>query len=709
MDKAQLIALAQQKAAEYGLDPELFVKQLDAESSFNPKAIGPLTRFGNAKGIAQFLDSTAKQYGVNQFDAVSSIEGAARYMADLTKQFGDQTKAMAAYNWGPGNLQKHLQDPKSYPLPTETSQYLTKIANVGAVPMQAGAGSGSQGIGMMREEGATLNALSGHVLEMMRAIVGDSTKAASNASDALASKTAGLQTSLTAKTDAANAEEENKRKLLNTASADMFDPTSAIARAQQDALMAGEVRSKLEGEIQQLQSVNPLEDPLGWFVSQIKLNAVGKKWDVATQTEQNAHRTVSSIQQRVEAQTKIQPALVAGMRVRALQGEQQVAVAEAELQKSEVESRLRQEQMGLLRTELLIGSDKFSRELQLRRMQQDEDQFQAAKAEKLGQKANLTRSNSLIAMYGGQPLLNENDRRAYGPEGEDRLAKASRLGGTMGATPGEVVANMQIFGDLGAVRKQRPELATVISVLQEAGKKNVDEALRNLASPEAAAVNKMSPTQRLEWGVNKQWEKWREEAGKKSMDQLSPDNPFKLNMEAAATAPALAGNKFAQYVTERMKAGGKAPDEKELFGAAIAMLEADPPAPQQLVMQHLSEFFQRGVRHQTQLFGWDMMGADLSDPQKGNKTGEFRYRINPANMTGGRGLLDWGPVEKDLNVMNPGELQNLVVKMRKQRQQSVTGNQGQPLFDTLFGQPNITPIEQQRIDNLAAAKQRPAQ
>ncbi len=667
MTKEQMIALAQQKAAEYGLDPELFVKQLAAESNFNPKAVGPATRFGNAKGIAQFLDSTAKQYGVNQFDPVSSIEGAARYMADLTKQFGDQIKAMAAYNWGPGNLQNHLKDPKSYPLPAETSQYLTKITQTGKVPMDGNTGAGA-GLAGMQNEGALLNALSGNVLEMMRAIVGDGQKAAEQATNALASKAAGIQTSLAAKTDAANAEEANKRQLLGTASADMFDPTSALAKAQQDALIAGERRSSIEKEIQQLQSVNPLEDPVGWFMSQIKLNAVGKQWDVVTQAEQNAHRTVTSIQQRVDNQTKIQPALVAGMRVRALQGEQQAAVAEAELQKLEVEGRVRQEQMGLLRTELLIGSDKFSRELQLRRMEQDEAQFQAVRAEKLGQKANLTRSNSVIELYGGQPLLNENDRKAFGPEGEDRLAKASRLGGTMGASPGEVVANMQIFGDLGKVRQQRPELATVISVLQEAGKKNVDEALRNLASPEAAAVNKMSPTQRLEWGVNKQWEKWREEAGRKSMDQLPADNPFKLNMEVAAASPELADNKFAQYVTTRMKAGGKAPDEKELLGAAIAMLEADPPAPQAQVMEHLSQFFQRGVRHQTKLFGWDMMGADLSDPQKGNNRGEFRYRINPANMTGGRGLLDFGAPEKDLNVMNPGELQNLVVKMRsKQR------------------------------------------
>lgn len=119
-------------AAARGVDPGVMLAQIDTESAGNPNAIGPETRSGTAKGLTQFTDETAKQYGVNQMDPVSSINGQAAYMGDLLKKYGgDYEKALAAYNWGPGNLDKAIAarpDDWQSLLPSETLKYVATIS-----------------------------------------------------------------------------------------------------------------------------------------------------------------------------------------------------------------------------------------------------------------------------------------------------------------------------------------------------------------------------------------------------------------------------------------------------------------------------------------------------------------------------------------------------------------------------------------------------
>jgi hypothetical protein len=112
-------------ASKYGLDANLFRRQLVQESSLNPNAVSP----AGAQGIAQFIPATAKRYGVDVKDPNSSIEGAARYMVDLQKQFGGNTGlALAGYNWGEGNVEKWIAsgaDPSK--VPAETRNYVQQI------------------------------------------------------------------------------------------------------------------------------------------------------------------------------------------------------------------------------------------------------------------------------------------------------------------------------------------------------------------------------------------------------------------------------------------------------------------------------------------------------------------------------------------------------------------------------------------------------
>lgn len=77
------------------------------ESEGKAGAVGPMTKYGTAKGGFQFLDDTAKRFGVtNPFDTKQAAEGAAKYLQFLLKKFGDIDKAISAYHAGEGNVEK---------------------------------------------------------------------------------------------------------------------------------------------------------------------------------------------------------------------------------------------------------------------------------------------------------------------------------------------------------------------------------------------------------------------------------------------------------------------------------------------------------------------------------------------------------------------------------------------------------------------------
>jgi len=115
-------------ATKYGLSPELIKSVIKTESSFNPNAMGPVTKSGErAAGLMQFMPGTAKDMGItDRLDPTQSINGGAKYLSQLSKKYdGDMDKTLAAYNWGPGNVDKYgLNSPK---MPDETKNYLKKV------------------------------------------------------------------------------------------------------------------------------------------------------------------------------------------------------------------------------------------------------------------------------------------------------------------------------------------------------------------------------------------------------------------------------------------------------------------------------------------------------------------------------------------------------------------------------------------------------
>jgi soluble lytic murein transglycosylase-like protein len=113
--------LFNQAGERHGVDPRLLASVAEIESGFNPNAISPV----GAGGLMQFMPATATEMGVDAFDPVSAVDGAARYLARDLERFGRVELALAAYNAGPGAVHAH----GGVPPYAETQRYVEKVLN----------------------------------------------------------------------------------------------------------------------------------------------------------------------------------------------------------------------------------------------------------------------------------------------------------------------------------------------------------------------------------------------------------------------------------------------------------------------------------------------------------------------------------------------------------------------------------------------------
>ncbi|MBX3119388.1 MAG: lytic transglycosylase domain-containing protein [Fimbriimonadaceae bacterium] len=109
-----------QAAARAGIDPGLLDALVATESGYNPNARSS----AGAMGLTQLMPGTAKSLGVTDpFNAQQNLMGGANYLAKMIDKYGDVRLALAAYNAGPGAVDRH----GGLPPYKETQNYVQKV------------------------------------------------------------------------------------------------------------------------------------------------------------------------------------------------------------------------------------------------------------------------------------------------------------------------------------------------------------------------------------------------------------------------------------------------------------------------------------------------------------------------------------------------------------------------------------------------------
>ena len=156
MQEQNLTELVSEAMLENDLPPQFLYVALK-ESGFDNQAIGPKTRFGIAKGMWQFIPSTARRYGLrtgplvelpmhdpqdDRFKPELATQAAARYLRDIYSKEAQASGllVMASYNWGPNNVRRRIREMPNNPrernfwkllqehsIPAETYDYVLYI------------------------------------------------------------------------------------------------------------------------------------------------------------------------------------------------------------------------------------------------------------------------------------------------------------------------------------------------------------------------------------------------------------------------------------------------------------------------------------------------------------------------------------------------------------------------------------------------------
>lgn len=115
-----LSAVIENEAARHGLDPRLVELVIRHESNFDPYAHSP----AGAQGLMQLMPETAASLGVSDpFDPAQNVAGGTAYLAAQLERFQDVRLALAAYNAGPGAVERH----GGVPPYAETQNYVASI------------------------------------------------------------------------------------------------------------------------------------------------------------------------------------------------------------------------------------------------------------------------------------------------------------------------------------------------------------------------------------------------------------------------------------------------------------------------------------------------------------------------------------------------------------------------------------------------------
>lgn len=150
---AQVLAYAAQEAERQGVPVDLVQNMVKAESGGDINAVSSK----GAIGPMQLMPATAKDLGVNPNNWQQNVQGGVKYIGQMLAQFEDPRLAVAAYNAGPGNVQKYGDVPPF----KETQKYVNKVVGMAEPKDEWTTVSGIQGQAAAKDDWTPVTGVGG--------------------------------------------------------------------------------------------------------------------------------------------------------------------------------------------------------------------------------------------------------------------------------------------------------------------------------------------------------------------------------------------------------------------------------------------------------------------------------------------------------------------------------------------------------------------
>jgi hypothetical protein len=488
--------------------------------------------------------------------------------------------------------------------------------------------------------GTFLGATSSHTRDLLNATTAGSKQAEVGAKAALA-QGAAQAGSVTTAGNIDAAKNANQTDLLNAWSGSALDPSSDMSHAYQLQAEAQHVKDALRPQIETEDQVAAWDDPLRWAVNQFTLPKLKQAYNAANAQERDATMRIAQKQTTIEAQQRIEPALLVDKIKQKAAFDAEVAAqqavqvaASARQQAAHVTAQSVMQQMTMAKTSL-------DAQMEVARLFMQRQQMDGVAREDSAVQGVLDGVNTkLIASGARQYTLPE--FKMLSPQQRSYLVDNARSLTSYGGDPGD---SLRYLNGVQALPKLSTTNPAVFSFLG-----------KQLHSPEFnAKIGEMQkepgfqklplPEQQSQAYTAVAADQVKELADKKGVNSLlSANNPYKFKPENALLVPELAGNTFVLGMKASLTANPNVSvSDHQLLDMFVGKSMADPSKIPAL-SKELSALYQTGFQKQFIEGGASMVGYSV--PESYTIQSQKSFIGSPA-MT----LNTWKPADLETYAM----------------------------------------------------------
>lgn len=634
---ADLLPLIDAESSKQGVDANLVKRLLAAENTsdgkLNPDQLINLntTSHKGAKGVGQVMPDTqaglvrngylpADFKGDTPADQIKAMVATVREQMNYTG--GDPVKVAAMYNGGFAALDA-VKSGNYSALPAETAQYLKKVGvtmandndadEAGGTKMRtsttvSGNGTPLPVLQHLQGAGAAYEANVASILDTIRGITSQTQGAAIDAQQAVTDMGSNKAVVERSQGEAIRYQEAQRQLLLNTLGVDALAADSELSKLRGEQAIAQEQMRSLQPQLQELRNKSFLTDPIGWLVSQVKLEQTAGQYNSAMRQYQLKSGQAEQLQIAATRQFGLQPGVSVDAAVQSAEAKAKAVEAEAKVKSFEIGQVARGAQMAAASTELRFADVQFANAKTMAQIMAEK--FSIRQAEGVDKKlsGDVEQINVFNRMIGVPEITVDSYKALDAKTRTQMYTEAARNSLSIADSPGQA---MEVLKHKNALRNfaesMSPQAVVFLRNLHDTGEAAIRKATALNASAKTDGVYANA--------INEQVKQWKMDAVDTNNNPMDPNNPFRLHPNVAAQSPSLKGNSIAQFVLTATDGGARLND-RDILQYATSQVSSGARTLED-VAQEVQRFYFEGTKFQDQTYRMSLLGFDRRNPVSG--------------------------------------------------------------------------------------------